>query len=259
MQAVFRKLSRHFRRTSKSAERLRLHAPVWPAAVYAIGDVHGCYDELRELERQIADKASTVDGEKWIVMLGDYVDKGPMSAAVLEHLLMPPLPGFKRYCLAGNHEIMMLNFLGRPRLSSQWLRYGGLATLQAYGLDLQELSGLSGADLKSELATHIPIRHVAFLHALPTLLSVPGVVFVHAGIRPGVTLEQQKDEDLLWIREPFLSAQDLGGVFVIHGHTPEMEPATMRHRIGLDTGVFETGRLTAAAFIDGHLTEFLHT
>ncbi len=223
----------------------RLSFDRWPAALYAIGDVHGCLPQLLDIEQQIEVDARGTKGEKWIVMLGDYVDRGPQSAQVLEHLLRPAPPGFKRFCLLGNHEQMMLDFLDDPVAHAYWLEQGGLETLRSYGLRLGAVSGANKVRFRS-VRQHIPDDHQRFLDALPISLSLPGWVFVHAGIRPGRPLAEQSDEDLIWIREPFLSGRLAGAPRVVHGHTPSPGPVVTEHRVCLDTQCFLTDRLTAA-------------
>ena len=220
----------------------RLYFDRWPEALYAIGDVHGCLPQLLDMERQIAADAAGVAGDKWIVMLGDYVDRGPQSAGVVAHLLRPPPAGFRRFCLRGNHEQMMLDFLDDPDEHAYWLLEGGLDTLQSYAI------GAGPALLADvhQIGRHIPLDHLQFLRDLPLFLSLPGTAFVHAGIRPGRSLAEQTDEDLIWIREPFLSSELPGAPRVVHGHTPGPEPVVTPYRVCLDTRCYLTGRLTAA-------------
>lgn len=226
--------------------RTRLSFQTWPAAVYAIGDVHGCLPELIELERRIEADATGPDGEKWIVMLGDYVDRGPYSAQVIEHLLRPPSAGLRRFCLIGNHEQMMLDFLQDPLTHAYWLDEGGVETLRSYRLP--PFAAPQGS---------IPGAHLQFLRELPISLSLPGWYFVHAGIRPGLSLAAQTDEDLIWIREPFLSARLPRGLRVVHGHTPGPVPVVTAYRICIDTQCFLSGRLTAARVTRNGAISFL--
>jgi serine/threonine protein phosphatase 1 len=227
-------------------ERPRLTAPEWPAAIYAIGDVHGCLAELKRLEQLIYADAAAPAGDKWIVMLGDYVDRGPDSAGVLDHLLSPVPPGYRRICLAGNHETMLLAFLEAPLAGSDWLRFGGIQTLQSYAVD--EQSGYFDAPTLEQrrqiLESHVPRRHVEFMRGLPLYLRVGNTVFVHAGLRHGVPLEQQSERDLLWLR-PGDDAPFEAGTVVVHGHTPTATPTLSPWRIGIDTGAAMTGILTA--------------
>lgn len=228
----------------RSPGRERLSANGRPDAVYAIGDVHGCLDELRQLEQLIESDAANIEGEKWIVMLGDYIDRGPRSAQVIDHLLAPPPDGFRRFTLAGNHEQMLLDFLASPRSATDWLEYGGWETLESYGIDTRgHMDAMVAATI---LGARMPRSHLDWLQQLPVSLELPGFVFVHAGIRPGRLLAEQDESDLLWIREPFLEVPGDAGVLVVHGHTPATEPVLRSWRVGIDTAAFATGRLTSA-------------
>jgi serine/threonine protein phosphatase 1 len=231
----------------------------WPAVVYAIGDVHGCLPQLLELEQRIAADAASIEGEKWLVMLGDYIDRGPYSAQVIEHLLQPPPPGFMRWNLAGNHEQMMLDFLADPAANAFWLDQGGAETLSSYGVAgaYRYLDAPLGNGFMALVAEQVPAAHIRFMRELVTGISLPGWFFVHAGIRPGAPLAAQTEEDLIWIREPFLHARLLKGLRVVHGHTPEREPVVTAHRIGIDTQCFATGRLTAVRVTEDGEVGFL--
>lgn len=220
----------------------RLRRSRWPSAVYAVGDVHGCFDALTTLERIILEDAGGRPGGKLLVMLGDYIDRGPQSRQVIDHLLEPAPAGFERICLRGNHEQMMLDYLADPQSHGYWLDEGGAETLASYGIAAEP--GQAGHGPAS-VATQLPQHHLAFLAGLPGLLQLPGWIFVHAGIRPGVPLERQRDDDLIWIREPFLEGGGLPGFRVVHGHTPVDAPEVTPPRIGIDTHCYATGRLTA--------------
>ena len=231
--------------TPHHPEREHLSAPEWPAVVYAIGDVHGCLTELRGLEQRIIEDAAGVDGEKWLVYLGDLVDRGPDSVSVIDHLIARPPQGFRRICLAGNHEIMMLGFLENPASQPEWLQFGGQQTLASYGIDAARLLATPARQRRAILDSHVPGDHMEFLSTLPLTLSLPGVVFVHAGLRPDIPLDRQAENDLLWIREEFFRAPPVPGRLVVHGHTPAKNAVMMPGRICVDTGAFATGRLTA--------------
>jgi serine/threonine protein phosphatase 1 len=239
----------------------RIIADTWPTAVYAVGDVHGCLRELLALERLIFADAEDTPGKKWIVMLGDYVDRGPDSASVVAHLLEPPPDAFRRFTLRGNHEQMMLDFLGAPDRNLYWLEQGGLETLASYGVDLVRDFGPPGRDegFLARLGERIPATHRAFIADLPLLLALPGWLFVHAGIRPGIEIEQQSAEDLIWIRGPFLSWPGAPGVRIVHGHTPSRAPVFTPARIGIDTQCFLTGRLTCLRVTPDGTTRILAT
>jgi serine/threonine protein phosphatase 1 len=235
-----------------------LSVPSWPAAIYAIGDVHGCLDQLLELERRISMDQQAPAGDKLIVMLGDYVDRGPASAAVLDHLLRPAPSGFGRVLLAGNHEEMMLNAITGAG-DEAWLEFGGLETLRSYGADVELFRACAPRVRQRMLQSIVPQEHVAFLTSLAVLLQVEQTVFVHAGIRRGVPLDQQERSDLMWIRRDFLDAEPVDDLLVVHGHTPAVEPELVAGRIGIDTGAFATGKLTAVRLTPGQAPVFFTT
>lgn len=217
--------------------------------IYAIGDVHGCLDKLRALETRILADARGVGGLKLIVLLGDYVDRGPDSAGVLTHLLAPPPEGFRRICLRGNHDDMLLRLLDGSVDPEWWLGFGGDETLRSYGLDPESLGGNRRALSESvrRLKAAMPASHSRFLANLPVALSTPRYFFCHAGARPGVPLAAQSDEDLMWVRRAFLDHK--GAPFeqtLVHGHTPARAPFASRYRIGLDTNAARGGKLSAA-------------
>ncbi len=227
--------------------RLAFHT--WPAAIYAVGDVHGCLEQLLLLEDQIAADAEAIEGEKWLVTLGDHIDRGPNSAEVIEHLMGPAPAGFRRFSLLGNHEVMLLDFFRDPDANRYWLEEGGTQTLGSYdaGFNLTTPSAITD---------WVPPRHLDFIAALPICLSLPGWLFVHAGIRPGVPLSLQTDEDLTWIRAPFLTSQLTGGLRVVHGHTPGPDIVVTPHRIDVDTQCYRSGKLSAVRVMPGGGTKF---
>lgn len=254
---MFDFLRRRRNRVEPPAQRTRV-AQDWPAVVYAIGDVHGCYDQLRSLVDRIEDDARDVGGRKLIVMLGDYVDRGPKSAAVLDWLCAAPPSGFERVALAGNHEVLMLEFLADPRPDSRWLQFGGLDTLASYGISPDSFTRARSRERAAMLDASVPTEHLDLLRDMPSMLTLPNAVFVHAGIRPDSPLVTQHDDDLFWIREPFLSAEMPLDTVVVHGHTPGVEPVVAGRRICVDTGAFATGVLTAVR-LDGTGLRFLDT
>jgi serine/threonine protein phosphatase 1 len=207
--------------------------------VYAIGDVHGCDRQLAALHQRIAaDARANPMPLVTLVHLGDYVDRGPESAAVLERLLgPPPLAEARVVNLLGNHEAMLLDACAPdavPEAMGYWVDNGGAATLQSYGASPEE----------EDSWTAVPEPHIALLRGLKLYHRAGDYLFVHAGIRPGIPLERQDPFDLIWIREPFLSFEgDLPQV-VVHGHTPARQPVILPHRIGIDTGACFGGELT---------------
>jgi len=228
-------------------KRARLRLNMEQTAVYAVGDVHGCLDILLDLERAIAADAADLPGDKVIVMLGDYVDRGPASAQVIDHLLAPAPAGFERICLAGNHEVLMLDYLdGRIGLG-EWMTMGASATLKSYGIDHERLGQVYGwtRQVDELIRRAIPATHVAFLRSLPILIEAPRYIFVHAGVRPDVEVARQSDNDLVFIRNEFYDRAHLMKKYVVHGHTPVAEATRQGPRVNIDTGAYYSGRLTA--------------
>lgn len=237
--------------------RHRLAFHDWPAAIYAIGDVHGCIEQLVALEAKIATDGLDIEGEKWLVTVGDHVDRGPSSQAVIEHVMGPAPAGFRRFALLGNHEQMMLDFFDNPAAHAYWLEEGGSETLASYGIALDYPPLRAHEPVRQLIAERFPADHRAFLDALPIYLSLPGWLFVHAGIRPGLPLSAQTDEDLIWIRKPFLTSQLTGGLRVVHGHTPGADIVVTPHRIDVDTHCFRSGTLSAVRVTPDGRTKFL--
>ncbi len=231
------------------------------ALLYAIGDIHGCAEELHRLHRMIAEDAARRQSGRavYLVYVGDYVDRGPASAEVIETLLAPPpVVGAQRIFLRGNHEQAMLGFLADPEIGAEWLDYGGLETLQSYGVPASGGGALWRHRLAEGLADRLPAPHRQFLEGLIDRWSYGAYGFVHAGIRPGRSWDAQTTDDLLWIREPFLSSRSRFDRRIVHGHTITDLPEVRLHRIGIDTGAFCTGVLTALV-IDGTEERFLQT
>lgn len=216
--------------------------------VYAIGDIHGRLDLLMTLREQIADDARAAGAaDNVLVYLGDYVDRGPDSRGVLDALIGAPLPGFRTIHLKGNHEVLLLAFLAEPeRAAKVWLHNGGEETLASYGISTRG----SADEVRAAFAAALPPPHLTFLQGLALHHVEGGYLFVHAGIRPGVPLERQVEEDLLWIRGPFLNSTADHGHLVVHGHTPADEPAIRPNRIGIDTWAYATGTLSCLVLWD---------
>jgi serine/threonine protein phosphatase 1 len=208
--------------------------------VYAVGDVHGCASRLTALWRLVAsDLAKRPVAAATLVHLGDYVDRGPDSAGVLDLLVkVAAIPGLRVVNLMGNHERMMLDALvGQDQeAAALWLDNGGAASLRSWSVNPQ-----------SPIAEwHRTIPHLDFLNRLALTHAEGPYLFVHAGVRPGVRLDRQSPRDLLWIREPFLSWPGGLGAVIVHGHTPVQEPVVRANRIGIDTGAVLGGPLTCA-------------
>lgn len=216
--------------------------------IYAIGDVHGRDDLLERLLGQIEDDAASDPVKRnMLIFLGDYVDRGLQSKAVLDRLSGDLIPGFERVFLKGNHEQAMLQFLEDAAFGKTWKYYGGLETLHSYGVtELTRTDDPAAFEhARERFAAALPDAHLHFLKSLALSVEFGGYFFAHAGVRPGVPLNRQIEEDLLWIREGFLDSDRSFGKTVVHGHTPGEEVVIRSNRIGVDTGAYMTGVLTA--------------
>ena len=222
-------------------------APCLPNGIriYAIGDVHGRLDLLDQVLAGIdADLAANPTRRPIHVFVGDYVDRGPASCGVLNRLI-DRSHSHESVFLKGNHESVFLEFLDNPEVMNYWRQFGGLDTLMSYGLavpfntNADQLAGLAAA-----LGKVMPAEHHRFLSQLVPSFSCGDYFFVHAGVRPGVPLTEQRQEDLLWIRDEFLQHEQDFEKIIVHGHTPVPEPDIRPNRINIDTGAYATGRLT---------------
>jgi serine/threonine protein phosphatase 1 len=216
---------------------------------YVIGDVHGCLDLLdRLLSRVEADIREQPKRNVNVIFLGDLIDRGPASAQVVERLRTYSPPGATPHFVMGNHEEVMLRVIaGEGDLIPSWLRFGGAETLRSYGVDPADILKLPAATAADRVRQAIPTEHVDFLSGFADSISFGNYLFVHAGIRPGVELSEQTQSDLRWIREPFLDDPSDHGFVVVHGHTITNSVEVTNNRIGIDTGAFCTGTLTALA------------
>jgi serine/threonine protein phosphatase 1 len=229
--------------------------------IYAVGDIHGRLDLLDRLHAMMeADAADAGSLERHIVYLGDFVDRGMDSAGVVQRLIDGPPRGFSASHLKGNHEDAMLAFLAGETDGEQWLQFGGVATLHSYGVP----AGVSGTPqekvtfLRDALRACLPPAHKRFLEGLDVAVTVGDYFFVHAGIRPGVPMEDQDDDDLLWIRSEFLASAADHGKVVVHGHSITRRPEVRWNRIGIDTGAFASGCLTCLV-LEGSQRRFIAT
>lgn len=209
--------------------------------LYAVGDIHGHPDLLLRLLALIkADAAERGPAEIRLMFLGDYIDRGPDSPGVLD-VLMEPRDWAETTCLRGNHEDALLSFIANPIAARFWLDWGGLTTLRAYGVtavsDLEPMA--------QQLDYNLPDRHRAFLKAMPVRETIGDYLFVHAGVDPALPFDRQDDVTLTTIRQPFLSWGKRLEKIVVHGHTISAEPELLSWRIGIDTGAYSSGRLTA--------------
>jgi serine/threonine protein phosphatase 1 len=218
--------------------------------IYAIGDVHGCADLLEALYAKIDREIAQDRPADWrIIHLGDYGDRGPDSKRVLDRIIERSRD--RRFLsLMGNHDEGWLNFMADPDPVGLFVAHGGDATAHSYGVDfdLSDRSGRKAA--RDALRTAMPQAHLDFLRNLPRSFSFGDYFFCHAGIRPGVPLQIQDREDLIWIRREFLIYEGLHPRVIVHGHTPSDEPELLPNRINVDTGAVKTGVLTAVV-LDG--------
>lgn len=230
--------------TSPKAKKDRPRVPKGER-VYAIGDIHGRKDLLEVLGAAIeAEIAEAQDTEPRIILLGDLVDRGPDSAGVLKYA-RKWRKRQKVHILCGNHEEMFLQGFKDKDVLRHFLRHGGRETLESYGVERKAFSKATLAELQQIMHDVVPAKDIKFISDFEDMVLVGDYLFVHAGISPGVPLDEQKKRTLRWIREPFLSHKASHGPIVVHGHTITDEPVDAGNRIGIDTGAYASGRLTA--------------
>lgn len=220
--------------------------------LYAIGDIHGQLDMLNAALSRI-EKDGGPDAS--IIFLGDYVDRGPDSKGVIERLLGGKIAGKPWRFLKGNHDRMFEWFMQSPPrhdphllVGYHWLheRLGGIETLASYGVTFPDRTRLE--DVHAEAQIKVPLSHQRFLQHCEIAISLGALFFCHAGVRPGVTLSEQTEQDLLWIRQEFADSTTDHGALIVHGHTPVSTPLHAGNRINLDTGAGYGKPLTAARF-----------
>jgi serine/threonine protein phosphatase 1 len=216
---------------------------------YVVGDVHGRLDLLEQLLAKIHSELQRRPAARTLlVFVGDLIDRGPSSAQVLERLRTYRREGIETLFLLGNHEEVLLRILGGDAsLITKWRWFGGAECLQSYGVEPERLAHVGDDEALKIVRGAIPRNHVKFLESFADSCRFGDYLFVHAGIRPGIALEQQSQNDLRWIREPFLLDQSDHGFVVVHGHTISREVEERTNRIGIDTGAYRTGVLTALA------------
>lgn len=230
--------------------------------IYAIGDVHGYLDLLEELLARIStDIKSNPVKDHRIVFLGDYIDRGPDSAGCVECLINLMAQDNKIICLKGNHELKLQNFLNDPvNIADSFFTYGGVECASSYKVDMAGFSHRTKEILQvcAELNDNIPIRHKQFFDELEITVSFGDYMFTHAGVRPGVALDQQSDHDLVHIRAEFISHQESYEKVIVHGHTPAYPMEILLNRINVDTWAYETGVLSCVV-LEGKEHRVIHT
>ena len=250
---MMRSLLEHLFRKGTGADRAVLspridHHDTQPTAIYAIGDVHGRVDLLADLEEIILHDASGKQGDNWIVLLGDMVDRGPHSAQVLDHLVSDPPIGFSRQAIAGNHESMMLDFLDRPNGNAAWLKHGGMETLYSYGIPEDQLASVltNRSRLRAVVESYIPDEHLALLRDMADGISFPNSLLIH------------RKEDL----RRFLAEEpdNANEKWIVHGHTIVERPCKTDNRtVCVDTGAYYTDCLSAARISTDGSIKFLQS
>jgi len=216
---------------------------------YAVGDIHGRVDLLEHLLAKIhADLQHRPAPKTLLIFVGDLVDRGPSSAQVIERLRCYRRDRVRPVFLLGNHEEVLLRIIsGDSSVVDSWLKFGGLQCLQSYGVTLASIRGRSAEQVVEIVRAAVPPEHVEFLECFADSCRFGDYLFVHAGIRPGVEVDQQSQADLRWIRDPFLFDESDHGFVVVHGHTITDEVDERPNRIGIDTGAYRSGVLTALA------------
>ena len=217
------------------------------ARIYAIGDLHGRVDLLDRLIELIeSDDRGRDPADTLIIFLGDLVDRGPDSRRVVERAMELNAGPRKTRFLMGNHEeVFLLAAQGDPRALRMLLRIGGRETILSYGVDADDYRKLGFEELAAVLKEKVPEAHLAFLSSFEQSIEVGDYLFVHAGIRPGVTIGQQTATDMRWIRDDFLRHRESYDKLVVHGHSITDDVDVQSNRIGIDTGAYASGRLTA--------------
>jgi serine/threonine protein phosphatase 1 len=234
-----------FHRRTAGRSDARSPYPVLPKGrvVYAIGDIHGRSDLLDHIHATIDAASQHSDEEITEIYLGDYVDRGPDSRGVVERLISRR-DRHDIVCLRGNHEEMFEAFLHGELLVEEWQPAGGIETLMSYGVDPRALAYAPNEAWLEAALRQVPASHHDFIVRLPDSHRIGDYFFAHAGVRPGVALDLQSTDDLLWIRDAFLGDRSDYGAVVVHGHTPTQEAEFHHNRINLDTGAYITSRLT---------------
>jgi serine/threonine protein phosphatase 1 len=220
------------------------------AALYAIGDIHG-HSQLLERLLEPARREAAAGKTVMVVGLGDYVDRGPDTPGVVDRLLdIAHAPNVEARFLRGNHDQLLLDFLADHSMGPYWQRVGGHETLQSYGVEPPDSRGHMDAwrEARDLFAANLPPAHLEFYRGLNFSFIWGDYFFAHAGAQPGIPLEQQTAQDLMWIRKVFLEDDRPFDRIVVHGHTPAEEAHADHRRIGLDTGAYMTGVLSACRF-----------
>ena len=214
--------------------------------LYCIGDIHGRNDLLLEIHNKIKEDAASFPGRIVVVYVGDFIDRGMFSREVIEILKDNPFPDFECIYLRGNHEQTLLDFLQEASVGSSWLSFGGQATLVSYGVAVTRILTRREefVEIQKSLRENLPQSHLDFISKTRLSYAIGSYLFVHAGINPKYSLARQQPEDLMWIRDEFVSSSKNHEKIIVHGHTVTEEPELLPNRIGIDTGAYASGRLS---------------
>lgn len=213
--------------------------------VYAVGDIHGRLDLFTAMiDRIEADDKARGPARTTVILLGDLIDRGPDSSGVIAAARAWAQRRTVR-CLAGNHEEMFLESFDDEAVLRHFLRHGGRETLLSYPIDPEEYLCATLEDVQALMRERVPEADLAYIRAMEDMIRIGDYVFVHAGVRPGVALDAQKVGDLRWIRGEFIEDDAPRDFAVVHGHTISADPEVGPVRIGIDTGAFTSGNLTA--------------
>jgi serine/threonine protein phosphatase 1 len=237
----------------------------WPqteegARIYAIGDIHGRLDLLDRLLDKIINHAKNTNGlDKQLIFLGDYIDRGPDSKGVIDRIVGLKWPRWKLVALRGNHDQMVLEFFNNPDVYQAWREFGADETIMSYQVrPPSHVSPSEYARVAHDLKEKLPPSHLNFIQESAYSHFSGDYMFVHAGIRPSIPLNEQTPDDLMWIREDFLRSKRRLDKVIVHGHTPTPTPVVKPYRIGIDTGAYATECLTALV-LESEKKEFLQT
>lgn len=224
--------------------------------IYAVGDVHGRADLLSKLFERIDRDVQGCMATKFMeIFLGDYIDRGSHSREVID-LLIARGRSRETVFLKGNHEACALQFLKDSAMLRQWQDLGCAPTLRSYGVPLRQDGSYSQHEIRVTFQRALPDAHRSFMQGLKLSFTCGDFFFAHAGVRPGIPLEKQSEQDLLWIRNDFLLHEDYLGKVIVHGHTPTPAPDLRPNRINIDTGAYATGQLTCVV-LEGDQIRFI--
>ena len=248
------------KKISKRTKAPRVFSVPENTRVYCVGDIHGREDLLMDLHKMILQDSSKFLGDKVVVYLGDYIDRGLHSKEVVDLLLNKPLVNFKPIYLRGNHEQVLLDFLNvDANIAMEWFNFGGQSTLLSYGVSI---TGVSFGDklnlLQQDLADKIPAEHLSFYTQLNYSYECGDYFFVHAGVKPKKALKRQSELDMMWIRNEFLASNFQFKKMIVHGHSIVDQPEQKDNRIAIDTGAYNSGRLTCLV-LEGEQRRFIQT